>query len=130
MEAEELAAEQMYKDSRMLHTPVTSAQANHSFNGIIFDIRSKDAHEVEVLSISLGGMLGRIRIFARNCRWDKGVPKDGEDSFWAITLASAQKAGSWSQKGGACRAGRSTSRSGWTAIQDTASRSACFLLSQ
>ena len=77
----ELAAEQMYKDSRMLHTPVTSAQANHSFNGIIFDIRSKDAHEVEVLSISLGGMLGRIRIFARNCRWDKGVPKDSEDNF-------------------------------------------------
>lgn len=81
MEAE-LAAEQANKHSIMLRTPVTSARADHSFNGIIFDIRSKDAHEVEVLSISLGGMLGRIRIYARNCRWEKDIPSDYSDNYW------------------------------------------------
>ena len=65
-----------------LMTPITADKADHSFNGIIFDIKVKDAHEVEIMSISIAGMLGRVRIYARNSRWEKGVPEDYEDNYW------------------------------------------------
>lgn len=43
-----------------LSTPVTAAQADHSFNGIIFDVMCKSPYEVEITSISVAGMLGRV----------------------------------------------------------------------
>lgn len=44
----------------MLTTPITAAQANHSYNGIIFDVASTGSFEVDVTSIWIGGMLGRV----------------------------------------------------------------------
>lgn len=41
-------------------TPITPAQADHSYNGVIFDVESKGIYENEVISISFGGMLGRV----------------------------------------------------------------------
>ena len=43
-----------------LDTRVSAAQADHSYNGIIFDIMNKSTEDVYVTSIWLGGMLGRI----------------------------------------------------------------------
>lgn len=43
-----------------LKTNITPSQANHSYNGIIFDMEVKGPHEVTVTSISLGGMLGPV----------------------------------------------------------------------
>lgn len=43
-----------------ISTPISAAQANHSYNGIIFDVESKGPYEVDITSISLGGMLGRV----------------------------------------------------------------------
>ena len=41
-----------------LITEITAAKANHSYNGIIFDIEVKGPFEVELHSVSIGGMLG------------------------------------------------------------------------
>jgi hypothetical protein len=78
----DLAAEQANIGSTQLQTQVPAHRADHSFNGIIFDLKVKDAHEVDVMSISLAGMLGRVRIFARDCRWERGVPADTNDNYW------------------------------------------------
>jgi hypothetical protein len=43
-----------------LKTRISPKQADHSYNGIIFDIQSKKNLEVEVTSINVGGMLGRV----------------------------------------------------------------------
>ena len=43
-----------------LATDVTVADADHSFNGIVFDIMAKDSYEIDITSISIGGMLGRV----------------------------------------------------------------------
>jgi len=55
-----------------LSTAISAAQANHSYAGVIFDISVKGPHLVDVQSFSFGGMLGRVRIFARNCSWESG----------------------------------------------------------
>lgn len=47
-------------ESHIISTPVSAAQADHSYNGIIFDIESKGPFELNVLSLSVGGMLGRV----------------------------------------------------------------------
>ena len=44
----------------LLSTPITAAQANHSYNGIIFDIESKGPFQIDIRSIFVGGMLGRV----------------------------------------------------------------------
>jgi hypothetical protein len=46
-----------------LATPIVAANANHSYNGIIFDIESIGPNEIEVTSISIAGMLGRVVSF-------------------------------------------------------------------
>lgn len=56
----------------ILETPVSPKEADHSYNGIIFDISVKGHRECEIVSLSLGGMLGRVRIFARNKPWKEG----------------------------------------------------------
>jgi hypothetical protein len=45
---------------RSLDTKISAAQANHSYNGIIFDVKNNGPYEIELQSISLGGMLGRV----------------------------------------------------------------------
>lgn len=65
-----------------LNTPISAASADHSYNGIIFDIMSKGSDEVYITSISLAGMLGRIRIFARYCSWDIDKPERTVHHQW------------------------------------------------
>ena len=43
-----------------LSTDITPDQANHSYNGIIFDVMSKSPFEVDITSLAVGGMLGRV----------------------------------------------------------------------
>lgn len=60
-------------DPRPVHTiatVVTPDQANHSFNGIIFNIRSKSPFELDIRSISVGGMLGRVVNISFTCITD------------------------------------------------------------
>ena len=64
-------------------TPITAAQANHSYNGIVFDVESAGPFEINVLSVSLAGMLGRIRVFARNTRWNAGPTNTDRAHWWA-----------------------------------------------
>lgn len=47
-------------ETHTLATPITAAQADHSYNGIIFDVESKGPFELDILSLSVGGMLGRV----------------------------------------------------------------------
>lgn len=41
-------------------TSITPAQADHSYNGVIFDIESRGPYETDIISFSFGGMLGRV----------------------------------------------------------------------
>lgn len=65
-----------------LATTITAAQANHSFNGIIFDIMCKSPYEVDITSISIAGMLGRIRIFVRDRPWESDRPDRPVSHHW------------------------------------------------
>lgn len=47
-------------DVYVVSTTITPAQANHSYNGVIFDIESRGIYETEIISLSFGGMLGRV----------------------------------------------------------------------
>ena len=48
---------------RTLDTNITAAAANHSYNGVIFDVMCNGPFEVDLLSVSVGGMLGRVVSF-------------------------------------------------------------------
>jgi hypothetical protein len=65
-----------------LATTITAAQANHSFNGVIFDIMCKSPYEVDITSISIAGMLGRIRIFVRDRPWESDRPDRPVSNHW------------------------------------------------
>jgi hypothetical protein len=54
-----------------LHTPISADRADHSYNGIIFDIKAKGPYEVAIKSIWVAGMLGRVRVFARDRPWER-----------------------------------------------------------
>jgi hypothetical protein len=43
-----------------ISTRVSPACANHSYNGVIWDIQCKGPFEIDVTSIHVGGMLGRV----------------------------------------------------------------------
>ena len=45
---------------RTLGTKITAAQANHSYNGVVFDVMSNGPFELELTSVSIAGMLGRV----------------------------------------------------------------------
>lgn len=45
---------------RTLETPITTAKADHSYNGVLFDVKCNGPFEVDLLSVSVGGMLGRV----------------------------------------------------------------------
>ena len=81
-EAERQALVMKTKDTTIIATPTTAANADHSFNGIIFDVVAKGAYEVQVTSISLAGMLGRVRIFARDRPWAEGQPRQQQQHYW------------------------------------------------
>ncbi len=39
---------------------ISANNADHSYNGLVFDIEALDAYEVEITGIALAGMLGRL----------------------------------------------------------------------
>ena len=66
---------------KTVDTDITAAEADHSYNGIVFDVESVGPYEINVTSVSLAGMLGRIRVFARDRRWDAG-PRNVDRAHW------------------------------------------------
>ena len=48
------------KDHYILNTDIDSPNADHSYNGLIFDVRAQGSYEVVIDAICLAGMLGRI----------------------------------------------------------------------
>lgn len=87
---------------------VTPARADHSFAGVIFDVHARSHHEVIVNSLFVGGMLGRVRVFARDVSWRPvgdehrkrtihtgwGTRYDLDKSGWDL-VADEQCAPSW-----------------------------------
>jgi len=81
-EAQKEALRKKTEGTAVLNTPVTAAQADHSFNGIIFDLQPRGAHELSIYSLSVAGMLGRVRIFARDRSWEKDLPNSNTQHHW------------------------------------------------
>lgn len=53
-----------------------------SYNGIIFDVESKGPYEIEVVSVSIAGMLGRVTIHARDRGWEENKPTTRSNQHW------------------------------------------------
>jgi hypothetical protein len=51
---------------RTLATKITAAKADHSYNGVIFDVKCNGPFEVDLQSVLLGGMLGRVVSLLQN----------------------------------------------------------------
>lgn len=83
-------------DSKVVMTPISAAQANHSYNGIIFDIESKGPFEVDILSLSVAGMLGRVRVFARDRPWEQDNDDRRNPNHWWAHAENVSKTG-WYQ---------------------------------
>ncbi len=45
---------------KLITTRIAPGEANHSYNGVIFNVSSKSPFEVHLFSVFIGGMLGRI----------------------------------------------------------------------
>jgi len=73
-----------------LATPIQPAAANHSYNGIMFDIKAKGPQDVEILGFSVGGTLGPTTIYVRSGSW----ADDKTDKSWSRVL-SRDFDGSW-----------------------------------
>ena len=56
-------------DSEVLMTNIQPKDANHSYNGVIQDIESVGPFDIEITSFFVAGMLGRVRVFARDRPW-------------------------------------------------------------
>lgn len=48
----------------ILTTEKTPREAEHSFNGVMFDIYAKEPYEISVHSVHVGGMLGTMSVYA------------------------------------------------------------------
>jgi len=62
---------------------VPTDRADHSYNGLIFDIEVLDAYEVELTDVSIAGMLGHIRIYIRDKSWRIGRTARSSAHWWA-----------------------------------------------
>lgn len=88
---------------RTLETKITAAKADHSYNGVIFDVKCNGPFEVDLLSLSVGGMLGRVRIYARDRPWEQDKPENSNSPHW------------WAHR-------ESVSNIGWTLVADVLCR--------
>ena len=69
---------------KTIDTYVPPERADHSYNGVIFGVKSNDAHAIEITSMHTGGMLGRVRIFARDRPWSVDNDDAGHSThYWA-----------------------------------------------
>jgi len=62
---------------RKLDTPVHPSRANHSFNGIMFDIEAGIPESVEVLAFTVSAV-GLVKVYASPFPWKQGA----KHSFW------------------------------------------------
>lgn len=85
---------------KTLSTPTMPSQANHSYSGIIFDIECSAPYECDVVSLGVGGMLGRMRIFVRDRPWEADKPPEQPSPTHY-----------WTSEG-------MVSREGWTLVAD------------
>mmetsp|Transcript_12713 Transcript_12713/g.24117 ORF Transcript_12713/g.24117 Transcript_12713/m.24117 type:complete len:425 (-) Transcript_12713:125-1399(-) len=66
-----------------LDTPIQPKLADHCYNGIVFDVAAMAPFEVVVTSVSVGGMLGHVRVFARQRPWaGDGIQTCSSTSVW------------------------------------------------
>jgi len=79
-----------HKDTQSLATPIQPAAANHSYNGIMFDIKAKKPQDIEILGFTVGGTLGPTTVFCRPGPW----ADDDSDASWSKVL-STNIDGSW-----------------------------------
>jgi hypothetical protein len=89
---------QLCTDPRPIHrieTDITPEQANHSYNGIVFNICSKSPYELDVRSVSVGGMLGRVRVFFKHGSWlqseDGSDEEDTPHRWWGASERVSRK---------------------------------------
>ena len=71
-----------------LNTLIPPNRADHCFNGVIFNISAKGPYEVVVRSIWIGGMLGRVKILARDRPWEEKFPDEQVSNgchWWAYS---------------------------------------------
>eukprot|EP01043_Picozoa_sp_COSAG02_P014531 COSAG02_NODE_601_length_19715_cov_445.701315_18_plen_441_part_00 len=53
----------------VLTTDKAPREAEHSFNGVMFDVEAKEPFEISVHSVHVGGMLGTMSVFACSESW-------------------------------------------------------------
>ena len=53
----------------MLTTQKAPREAEHSFNGVMFNVQAKAPYEITIDSLHVGGMLGTMSVFACGDRW-------------------------------------------------------------
>ena len=71
-------------DLTRVDTLIPAQHADHSYNGIIFDVKSTSNYKLEITSVHIAGMLGRIRIFIRDRPWAKDNDDNDEARhYWA-----------------------------------------------
>jgi hypothetical protein len=56
----------------VLDTPIQPHEADHSYNGVVFDVKSHGDHEVTITSLWVGGMLSLVRVYAADDTWHQG----------------------------------------------------------
>jgi len=83
-------------DSKVLMTTIQPAEANHSYNGIIQDIESVGPFEIEITSFFIAGMLGRVRVYARDRPWKKDNDDRRNPHHWWAHSESISQTG-WYQ---------------------------------
>lgn len=97
------------KDLRAIRTIIPAEDADHrcctpsdprllsplccSYNGIIFDVEVKGPFEINLTSVSIAGMLGRVRVFARDRGWEENKPAPTMSAHWWAHRESLSKDG-------------------------------------
>ena len=66
--------------SHSIMSTIGPAEADHSYNGILFDISAKAPFQVAITSVHVGGMLGHITIFACDKEWEEDYEEENQVS--------------------------------------------------
>lgn len=89
-----------------LTTRIAPKDADHSFSGVIWDVESHGPFELCLTSVSVGGMLGRVRVFARESSW-RGANGEARlvNTHWGTQRVDLDPSG-WVVVAGARKGGR------------------------
>jgi hypothetical protein len=68
----------------VLRTAIPPQHANHSFNGLLFDVRATGIEDVVLRGVVVGGEIGRYNIYFRSSTWRSGYqrPEGGSTSLF------------------------------------------------